>query len=311
MKNYLLYLVLGYIACAPPQQPNTSAVTGPATDTILPISSHEDITKIIEQEAPNYLIYSWLGGVISENRLANAIPCPVGFDRIKVAPYSFAEWLRFLPIKPKNSPVLLHTGEQKSNQNVHAAVVDINTGTRDLQQCADAVMRLRAEYLYGRKEYAQIHFKYTSGHRVAFDDWSKGRQPRVNGNEVRFTLPSEAVNTSYSNFEAYLQQIFNYAGTASLSKELIKLPIDSIQIGDVFIQGGFPGHAVIVVDMAENEEGERLFLLAQSYMPAQDIHILKNYNDNELNPWYSVAFGEVLETPEWRFAKTDLKRFAN
>ena len=45
-----------------------------------------------------------------------------------------------------------------------------------------------------------------------------------------------------------------------------------MQIGDVLIQGGSPGHAVIVVDMAENPAtGEKLYLLAQSYMPAQDI----------------------------------------
>ena len=50
-----------------------------------------------------------------------------------------------------------------------------------------------------------------------------------------------------------------------------------MQIGDVFIKGGFPGHAVVVLDMAENDRtGQRVFLLAQSYMPAQDIHIMKN-----------------------------------
>jgi hypothetical protein len=40
--------------------------------------------------------------------------------------------------------VLLYNGAPKFRQDVHAAVIDIDVGTRDLQQCADATMRLRA-----------------------------------------------------------------------------------------------------------------------------------------------------------------------
>ncbi len=104
--------------------------------------------------------------------------------------------------------------------------------------------------------------------------------------------------------------IFSYAGTASLSKELKPVQVEDMQIGDVFIRGGFPGHAVIVVDMAENvQTGEKLFMLAQSYMPAQDFHILVNPTDTGLSPWYNTNIGEELITPEWRFYKGELMRF--
>ncbi|MBN2610182.1 MAG: hypothetical protein JXB00_01355, partial [Bacteroidales bacterium] len=53
----------------------------------------------------------------------------------------------------------------------------------------------------------------------------------------------------------------------------------------------------------------KVFLLAQSYMPAQDIQILKNPNDKSISPWYSLDFEGDLITPEWTFKKTDLKRF--
>jgi hypothetical protein len=78
----------------------------------------------------------------------------------------------------------------------------------------------------------------------------------------------------------------------------------------VFIKGGFPGHAVLVADMVENRQtGEKRFLLLQSYMPAQDIHVLKNPKSEDGTPWYTTAIGDQLVTPEWVFPKTALKRW--
>ena len=190
-------------------------------------------------------------------------------------------------------------------------MIDIDVGKRDLQQCADAVMRLRAEYLYAQSEFSKIHFNFTSGHEVGFVDWSQGRKPIIAGNSVRFSAKGTKVDTTYTNFRKYLNMIYSYAGTASLSKELRTVAIEEMQIGDVFIQGGFPGHAVLVVDMVENAKGAKQFLLAQSYMPAQEMHVLKNYNQTDHNPWYPLDFGAELYTPEWRFSKDDLKRFGN
>src|SRR5262245_19513806 len=71
--------------------------------------------------------------------------------------------------------------------------------------------------------------------------------------------------------------------------------------GDVFIQAGYPGHAVIVVDVAKDRQGHKVFLLAQSYMPAQDMQILRNPELRALGPWYDANFGAILRTPEWTF----------
>lgn len=105
--------------------------------------------------------------------------------------------------------------------------------------------------------------------------------------------------------------VFAYASTISLARDLSDKPVQEIEAGDVFIQAGSPGHAVLVMDKAVHPEtGEILVLLAQSYMPAQDIHILNNFKDSAKSPWYSVrAFEEIINTPEWRFHKEDLKRF--
>ena len=172
-------------------------------------------------------------------------------------------------------------------------------------------MRLKAEYHYAKQDYANIHFNYTSGHKVSFDDWRKGRKPIVKGNKVRFSAAGETVDNSYRNFRRYMTQIFSYAGTLSLSKEMDSIKVKDIHPGDAFIVGGLPGHAVIVLDVVGHEGGEKMFLLAQSYMPAQDMHVLKNPNAAQDDPWYSANFLAFLDTPEWQFSLKDLKRFKN
>ena len=128
----------------------------------------------------------------------------------------------------------------------------------------------------------------------------------VQGNNVEYYKAKEPSN-SYEDFRKYMDMVFAYSGTLSLEKELVSISIDNINIGDVFIVGGSPGHAVIVVDMAVNSSGEKIFLLAQSYMPAQQTQILINPMDEDISPWYSLKSQEKLETPQWTFELNTLK----
>jgi hypothetical protein len=99
-------------------------------------------------------------------------------------------------------------------------------------------------------------------------------------------------------------------GSASLEKPLKPVAgINEIKAGDIFIKGGFPGHAMLVVDIAINDKGKKFFMLAQSYMPAQDIHIVKNPADEALSPWYEVSDSNEIITPEWKFYKNQLRQW--
>lgn len=254
--------------------------------------------------------FSWKHNEITENKLVNRITVPSGFKRNSLEKNSYADWLRNMPLKPGKPDVFLFNGEKKRNQTAQYAVLDIDVDNKDLQQCADAVMRLRAEYLFSIKKYDAIHFKFTSGDDCSFSAWAKGFRPIINGNKVSFENKASE-DYSYQNFRLYMQTIFTYCGTFSLSNELFFVKnINDIKAGDVFIIGGFPGHAVTVMDVAENIETKaKIFLLSQSYMPAQDIHILKNPTDKVLSPWFSVYPETNLVTPEWTFAPATLKSF--
>ena len=242
--------------------------------------------------------------------LATRFNTPSGYDRIQIDSISFANYLRYLPLKKDGALVTYFDGRSKPNRNVYDAVIDLPIGQRDLHQCADAVMRLRADYLFRNKKYDSIHFNFTNGFLADYGNWRKGKRIIVDGNEVSWKQKAPPSDTE-KDFWNYLEMVFSYAGTASLSEELNSVAIAEMQIGDVFIKGGFPGHAVIIVDMAADQStGAKVFLLAQSYMPAQELQLLKNPNNALLSPWYSIsAIGGELRTPEWTFESGDLKRF--
>lgn len=211
-----------------------------------------------------------------------------------------------MPLLPSKSPVHTFDGRLNPRQDVHAAVLDISVGRKDLQQCADAVMRLRAEYLFARGRYDDIHFNFTNGFTAHFTKWMRGERIKVSGDHCSW-ISSSRPDSSHTSLLAYRDMVFTYAGTLSLSKELKSAGSAPVKAGDVFIQGGSPGHAVIVVDVAELKDGRRAFLLAQSYMPAQQIHVLKNLQRPELEAWYIEGDGDRLMTPEWTFTWRDRK----
>jgi hypothetical protein len=243
------------------------------------------------------------------NTIKTRFRTPEGFVRVTPEKNSFAEYLQNLPLKPEGTVALNFDGTEKQPNDVYAAVVNIDVGDKDLQQCADAVMRLRAEYLFAQGKFDDIKFNFTNGFTAEYSKWRQGYRISVSGNKVSWIKKSDE-SSSYSDFRKYLDVVFTYAGTLSLEKELTPVDINEIEIGSVFIKGGSPGHAVIVVDLAENKAtGEKVFLIAQSYMPAQDIQILKNPIDKSLSPWYSSKLDNILETPEWTFKKTHLRKF--
>lgn len=213
------------------------------------------------------------------------IPCPKGYKRVSTATKSFAGWLRDIRLK-KDKSVHLYNGTLKINQDAQFAVMDLPVGTRDLQQCADAIMRLRAEYLYSLGQFNSIRF--------------------YDNNNTCYACP---VSCSRAGFEKYLERVFSYCGTLSLQKQLPDTgPVSQTEAGNLIIQGGSPGHAIIIVDVVVNAAGQKLYLLAQSYMPAQEIHILKNPSQKEISPWYNLQSADI-QTPEWKFVNARLKKW--
>lgn len=222
-----------------------------------------------------------------EENMIRDIKEPSGFGRVALNPESFSNWLRNRGLK-KDKTVYLYDGRKKPNQSAQYAVLDISIGDKDLQQCADAVMRLRAEYFYELGKLDQIEFFNGKREKLNYQKWLGNKR------------------NSRKDFMKYMEYVFSYCGTASLPYSVKNKALHQIQIGDILLKPGSPGHTVMVMDMAKKQNGKKVYLLAQSYMPAQSIHILNNPMNREISPWYELNENPVINTPEWTFYSNQL-----
>lgn len=249
-----------------------------------------------------------------QNNIETKFLPPVGYERIYNDEYS--KFLRQHPLKNDNI-VYYSNGKRKyykiNNKNIWAAVFDYDIGKRDLHQCADAAIYLRAAYHYskGPKFYDRLSYSFTNGYLTTYNDWLNGEKINLiqNGTDVLITYGDKRED-NYISFRKWLDLLFTYAGTWSINEyDLDPVSINDMKPGDVFVEGGFPGHAVTVVDVAVNPNNEKVFMLAQSFMPAQEQHVLLNPKDNSV--WYKLGGSNIFYTPEYTFESNQLKRFKN
>lgn len=195
-------------------------------------------------------------------------------------------------------------------QTNHVSILNIDVGDKDLQQCADAWIRLYAEFLWKQNRFEEIGFHFTSGQFISWKDYENGLRAYEKDEKVTFKKTAKPDN-SYANFRNYLDLIFCYAGTISLDKECFLINSNSeMKTGDIIITPGSPGHTVIIVGVAQNGAGKKIVLLAESYMPAQEVHIIKNPNNQQISPWYDVMpNAEKLVTVKFVFNPVSVKRF--
>lgn len=195
--------------------------------------------------------------VNAQQTLWSEYDAPEGFERIKTD--NWGHYLRDFPIYGRD-----HICKNCYGENIHyspqGAVLQIDLIGSDLQQCADACMRLRAEYLL------------KTGSRITFHN-TKGNPFTYNGNDTK-------------SFRSYLFNVFSYCNSYSLKTFDTKpTKLEKLKIGDMFCVGGFPGHVVIIMDIAVDNNGNYALMCAQSWMPAQEIEIVLN---NEDSPWFII-----------------------
>ena len=251
--------------------------------------------------------YGWLGKAPTST-LVSRFATPAGATRVPLAAGSFGLFLRTLPLAPEGTPVKSYAGgvlHAADHPNV-AAVADLDVGTHDLQQCADSVIRLHAEWRWSLGKAEETKYHAGGGLVLAFDGYVKGDRIVVENGAPKFARHAKPQAGSHATYRSWLDEVFGWANTGSLATEAKKVEIADLRPGDFFVMPGAPfGHAVLVLDVA-SAGGKKQALVGQGFMPAQSFHVLRTNG----SAWFAIdeAAG-ALTTPFWKpFPWSSLRR---
>lgn len=239
--------------------------------------------------------------------LEQRFEAPPGFARADLQAGSFGAWLRRLPLEPPGTPVRSYAGGviQPASSPFVAAVAALDVGEADLQQCADAVMRLHAEWRWSQGARDQS-YRAASGLNLEFQRWARGERLVAKGASLSWVPRARAGSADHGALRQFMDAVFAWTNTVALARQAAPISYPGLRPGDFVVQGGNPGHAILILDLARAADGRQVVLLGQSYMPAQSFHVLKRAG----SAWFPIAAEQPLQTPFWPrpFAWTELRR---
>lgn len=210
---------------------------------------------------------------------------PHGFNRLKVNKNSFAAYLRDLPVLKDSINVLDFKNRIwiKSSDSTLAGVVPIDISGKRLWQCMDILIRMHADYL-DKSDYINMNYPLPDGTMLSWQEWQKGIRPVFKGTRFNKILNSK-YDSSPRSFSRYLNTIFEYSGTQSFWHYYPDIDLKDIIPGDFIVKKGKKGHAVLIVDIAVNEVGDKVALIGQGDTPACQFYLLKQTDGNL---WFNI-----------------------
>ncbi|MEI9949242.1 MAG: DUF4846 domain-containing protein [Pseudomonadota bacterium] len=303
-------------APASPAEPSSSAppLDGGAPSMAMP-EPDAGAGKRANGPAPDARRYRWLSAdnlkyPAPVDSLEARFPTPPGYVRVAVQPGSFAEWLRGLPLAAPGTAVLNHSGETvfSGDDAYVAAVIAIDVGAGDLQQSADAVIRLHGEWLWANDQQNAISYKSTTKLDMPFSRWAKGQRLLAAGPNMGWVVKGKPKEPTYNDFRQYIDAVMLWSNNVSLAMRASHVT-DPAQLtaGDFFLQSRGKGHALLVLDVAEKPTGERVALLGQALQsPAQSMHVMRL---GHATAWFSMRPPNPVLTPHAdEFSWADLER---
>lgn len=238
--------------------------------------------------------------------LETRIVSPEGYTRVPVENGSFGGYLRKYPLLPDDIKLPVFDGSTINSSDV-AAVFDISLGDDGYQQCADSVIRLYSDYFYETGQFDKISFMFSNGDVCDYNRWKKGKRMLAFA-DYSFEIPAAFPDSSEQQYRNYLKEVMRYAGTLSLQKESKVISPDELCTGDIICNDV---HVVMIVDEAVNENGEKCYLIGQSFIPAVCFHIITKTEGKEVTPWFTQEYlsKDFFTVGSFPFNKNDIRRW--
>jgi len=175
-------------------------------------------------------------------------------------------------------------------------VLALDVGAGDLQQSADAVVRLHAEWLWASGKPDAIGYRSATKLDMPFSRWAKGQRLLASGPNVFWVVKSKPRDPTYNDFRQYIDAVMLWSNNVSLATRASRVA-DPAQLaaGDFFLQTRGKGHAILVLDVAQKPTGERVALLGQALQsPAQSMHVMRLGREMA---WFSLRPPNTVLTP--------------
>jgi hypothetical protein len=284
-------------------EPRVDVGTVAPTPQKAPVVPSEIRTR--EAARDRFAEYPWLadakaGAPAPVDTLEARILPKKGYARVPGAPGSLGAFLRGLPLAAPGTPVVSYAGEvirEGDHPNV-AAVVALDVGARDLQQCADSILRLHAEWRFSAGGRDQV-YRTASGLSLSFPRYAQGERLRVSEGKPTLVPGARPSERTHALLRTWLDDVFGWTNTGALVRDARKVELFDLRAGDFFVVAGSPyGHAVLVLEVARNAEGRRALLLGQGFIPAQSFHVLRP--SGEYEAWFELdEESGAIKTPFW------------
>jgi hypothetical protein len=188
-----------------------------------------------------------------------------------------------------------------------AAVVKWDIYGKRLEQCMDIAVRMYAEFLWDEELYNDLGFPLPGGAWLYWEQWKEGYRPYFKGIRVNM-IQTAPPDDSYASYNKYLNTIFAESHTQQFYHSYYPIKRKNVQIGDFVVKKGTKGHAVMIVDLAKNTQGEMIALIGNGDTPACQFFLL---NHSKKTPWVPLYLNaEVIPLPLRRKMTWDgLRRF--
>ena len=231
-----------------------------------------------------------------------------GFTQFAAEPESWCEWLRLLPLAAPGTPVKNYRGEivVPGDDEHLAAVVAIDIGNQDIQQSADVVLRLFAEWRWFVGDLLMLYLS-DAKLELPLEKWRAGERLVSAGKQQKWVAQEPPQSKlDHAAFRAYLDSVFSSSDFRALIAESVAITPESLAPGAFFLHEGHPSEVVVVLDVATSRSGERAMILMQALNPAESIHVLRPTRDSV---WFPVHTNQPLQLPRTRpFSWKELRR---